>query len=84
MVGTEGRKEEAAGWFSTVQGRDQQSKGKREKTGQLEVSVKATIMTKNEGSNIADEQWKTESGCAERAHTCAGRAHTCAGVHKCS
>lgn len=32
MVGTEGRKEEAAGWFSTVQGRDQQSEGKREKT----------------------------------------------------
>lgn len=32
MVGTEGRKEEAAGWFSTVQGRDQQSEGKRAKT----------------------------------------------------
>lgn len=36
MVGTEGRKEEAAGWFSTVQGRDQQSEGKRAKTVGLE------------------------------------------------
>lgn len=36
MVGTEDRKEEAAGWFSTVQGRDQQSEGKRAKTVGLE------------------------------------------------